>query len=264
MAGLHYCRSEIVATLGQASTLRLSLKGDGYARHVRLYSSHPRELRFEASGEVAVAAAGVSEFVADFLPSAVGVHSISVNAVDGDGGGLVAAWRVCAATSPPLVQKTYDVVLGVGHDLAKVCVFECFLVGLCGCVPARWGPGGTPSPMHVRTRVCPPAENCVHEPVGPAAHVPDSVQPPAPRRGRGFAHGDRGESGAGARSRVARVWSQFAHVWRCRQAFGQGFIRLLFKAVGSERVEHVFVFINNADDQNEECLLIRARYYQYA
>ena len=67
-------------------------------------------------------------------------------------------------------------------------------------------------------------------------------------------------------ARVFTLYASDEHKMRVRYArmeiaaHATGFIKLWFAAASQPGAEELFVFVNDADDQNEECLLLRAQY----
>jgi hypothetical protein len=146
--------------MGQTADSELVVRGDKQSRHVALYSSRPWELsvgvravalgaalaaaappcwlrrvcsdatrcrvrQFEHAGGFGLVAGAVNRMAVRLRPLSSGVQHTIVNLVDADDRRLVACWRVCVSTEPPVVTRAYDIALRVGTGVNKVCQHGC-------------------------------------------------------------------------------------------------------------------------------------------
>jgi hypothetical protein len=147
---------DVHAVMGQTADSELVVRGDKQSRHVALYSSRPWELsvgvravtlgaalaaaappcwlrrvcgdatrcrvrQFEHAGGFGLVAGAVNRMAVRLRPLSSGVQHTIVNLVDADDRRLVACWRVCVSTEPPVVTRAYDIALRVGTGVNKVC-----------------------------------------------------------------------------------------------------------------------------------------------
>ena len=108
-------RADVHATLGQAATSELVVRGDRHARVVKLYSSEPRETVFDPPSAFQLVPGAHNKIAVRHRPRAPGVRKMHVHLVDVDTHELVSAWLLTTAASPPMVTRTYDVEVPLGR-----------------------------------------------------------------------------------------------------------------------------------------------------
>ena len=107
-------RADVHATMGQAAGAELIVRGDRHARVVRAYSSEPRDTTFDPPAAFQLVPGAHNKMAVRYRPRAPGVRKLHVHLVDVDTHELVCAWLLSAASSAPLVTKTYDVEVALG------------------------------------------------------------------------------------------------------------------------------------------------------
>ncbi|XP_021379713.1 nephrocystin-4-like isoform X2 [Mizuhopecten yessoensis] len=107
-------RVDVACVEGQTSRFDLLLRGTQASRLVRCYSSHPNEMQMFPGDQFMLTAGAVHEMTVAVRPMKEGNKFFYINIVDVEYHQLIRSWLVCVTCRPPMVSRSFDVVLPMG------------------------------------------------------------------------------------------------------------------------------------------------------
>ncbi|KAG8434249.1 hypothetical protein GDO86_012573 [Hymenochirus boettgeri] len=104
-------RVDVSCITGQLTQLSLVLRGTQVVRKVRVYSSHPNELKIDPESIFVLPPNELQDLHISVRPQNTGNKFIYLNLVDVDQHQLVTSWLVCLSCRKPVISKAFEITL---------------------------------------------------------------------------------------------------------------------------------------------------------
>uniref|UniRef100_G3X1V6 Nephrocystin 4 n=1 Tax=Sarcophilus harrisii TaxID=9305 RepID=G3X1V6_SARHA len=107
-------RVDVSCVTGQLTRLSLVLRGTQTVRKVKVFTSHPQELKLDPDDVFMLARNSVYDLQVGIRPQRSGNRFLYLNLVDVDYHQLVASWLVCLSSRQPIISKAFEITLPAG------------------------------------------------------------------------------------------------------------------------------------------------------
>ncbi|XP_066296453.1 nephrocystin-4-like isoform X4 [Branchiostoma lanceolatum] len=107
-------RVDISCVEGQTSRFSLILRGTNASRLVRVFPSHPTEIKVSPDTPFMLAANAVHEVNVGVRPLSLGSKFLYINVVDTEYHQLIRTWLICMQTTQAVISKAFDLQLPIG------------------------------------------------------------------------------------------------------------------------------------------------------